>query len=89
MLKTLEDKKWIRREANFADKRVVKIFLTDLGKQKRDQARQGVLIFNDLIYQRIGEEKLRDFFEVIGSINKILDEESDTIFESVSNKLKQ
>jgi DNA-binding MarR family transcriptional regulator len=89
MLKTLEDKKWIRREANFADKRVVKIFLTDLGKQKRDQAKQGVLIFNDLIYQRIGEEKLADFFEVIGSINKILDEESDTIFESVSNKLKQ
>jgi DNA-binding MarR family transcriptional regulator len=88
MLKTLEDKKWIRREANFADKRVVKIFLTDLGKQKRDQAKQGVLIFNELIYQRIGEEKLRDFFEVIGSINKILDEESDTIFESVSNKLK-
>jgi hypothetical protein len=67
----------------------VKIFLTDLGKQKRDQAKQGVLIFNDLIYQRIGEEKLADFFEVIGSINKILDEESDTIFESVSNKLKQ
>lgn len=88
MLKTLEDKKWIRREANFADKRVVKIFLTDLGKQKRDQAKQGVLIFNELIYQRIGEEKLRDFFEVIGSINKLLDEESDTIFESVSNKLK-
>jgi MarR family transcriptional regulator, organic hydroperoxide resistance regulator len=89
MLKTLEDKKWIRREANFADKRVVKIFLTDLGKQKRDQAKQGVLVFNDLIYKRIGEEKLADFFEVIGSINKILDEESDTIFESVSNKLKQ
>ena len=76
-------------EANFADKRVVKIFLTELGKQKRDQAKQGVLIFNDLIYQRIGEEKLADFFKVIGSINKILDEESDTIFESVSNKLKQ
>ncbi len=89
MLKTLEDKKWIRREANFADKRVVKIFLTDLGKHKRDQARQGVLIFNELIYQRIGEDKLSSFFEVIGSINKILDEESDTIFESVSNKLKQ
>ncbi len=89
MLKTLEDKKWIRREANYADKRVVKIFLTDLGKQKRDQAKQGVLIFNDLIYQRIGEEKLADFFNVIGSINKILEEESDTIFESVSNKLKQ
>ncbi|WP_395767596.1 MarR family winged helix-turn-helix transcriptional regulator [Aquirufa sp.] len=89
MLKSLEDKKWIRREANYADKRVVKIFLTDLGKQKRDQAKQGVLIFNELIYQRIGEEKLAGFFDVIASINKILDEESDTIFESVSNKIKQ
>lgn len=89
MLKTLEDKKWIRREANYADKRVVKIFLTDLGKQKRDQARQGVLMFNELIYQRIGNEKLSEFFEVITSINKILEEESDTILESVSNKLKQ
>lgn len=28
MLKTLEDKKWIERSANYEDKRVVKIFLT-------------------------------------------------------------
>jgi DNA-binding MarR family transcriptional regulator len=88
MLKTLEDKKWIRREANYADKRVVKIFLTELGKKKRDQARQGVIIFNELVYQRVGEQKISDFFEVIGSINQILEEESNTIFESVSTKLK-
>ncbi len=87
MLKTLEDKKWIRREANYADKRVVKIFLTDLGKQKRDQARQGVLLFNELVYQRIGEEKLADFFEIIGSINRILETESETIFNTLSTKL--
>jgi DNA-binding MarR family transcriptional regulator len=88
MLKTLEDKKWIRREANYADKRVVKIFLTDLGKQKRDQARQGVILFNELVYQRIGEQKISDFFEVIASINQILEQESNTIIESVSTKLK-
>jgi DNA-binding MarR family transcriptional regulator len=88
MLKTLEDKKWIRREANYADKRVVKIFLTDLGKQKRDQARQGVILFNELVYQRLGEQKIADFFEVIGAINQILEKESNTIFESVSTKLK-
>jgi DNA-binding MarR family transcriptional regulator len=88
MLKTLEDRKWIRREANYADKRVVKIFLTDLGKEKRDQARQGVLIFNELVYQRVGEEKIAEFFKVIATINQILEKESHTIIESVSTKLK-
>jgi DNA-binding MarR family transcriptional regulator len=88
MLKTLEDKKWIRREANYTDKRVVKIFLTDLGKQKRDQAKQGVILFNELVYERVGEAKIAQFFEVIGEINQILEEESGTIFESVSTKLK-
>ena len=59
----------------------------DIGKQKRDQARQGVLLFNELVYQRIGEEKLADFFEIIGSINHILETESETIFNSLSTKL--
>jgi DNA-binding MarR family transcriptional regulator len=79
MLKTLEDKKWIRREANFKDKRVVKIFLTELGKKKRDQARQGV-------YERLGQEKLDHFFEVMESINSLLDEDTVKILERLNHK---
>jgi DNA-binding transcriptional regulator WhiA len=45
-------------------------------------------LFNELVYQRLGEQKIADFFEVIGAINQILEKESNTIFESVSTKLK-
>ncbi|NBW02492.1 MAG: MarR family transcriptional regulator [Cytophagia bacterium] len=87
MLKTLEDKKWIRREANFKDKRVVKIFLTELGKKKRDQARQGVILFNEIVYDRLGKEKLDHFFEVMESINSLLDEDTVKILERLNHKL--
>jgi DNA-binding MarR family transcriptional regulator len=87
MLKTLEDKKWIRREANFKDKRVVKIFLTELGKKKRDQARQGVILFNEIVYERLGQEKLDHFFEVMESINSLLDEDTVKILEKLNHKM--
>ncbi len=87
ILKTLEDKKWIRREANYADKRVVKIFLTDVGKMKRDQARQGVLVFNEIVYARIGQEKLDTFFEVMRTINALVGGQSEEIVERLNKKL--
>ncbi len=85
MLKTLEDRKWIRREANYKDKRIVKIFLTDLGKQKRDQARQGVLLFNLIVYDKIGAEKLGNFFEVLKSINGILEQDTGHVLDSLKS----
>ena len=88
MLKTLEDKKWIRREANYVDKRVVKIFLTELGKEKRDQAKQGVLLFNKLVYDKIGEARLASFFDVIKDINQVLDQDSDHILKVEHIKTK-
>ena len=72
MLKSLEDKKWIRREIDEDDRRVVNVFLTEEGKRKRDFARQGVILFNDAIYEKIGEEKLNIFFEVMQNINEIV-----------------
>jgi DNA-binding MarR family transcriptional regulator len=81
----LEDRKWIRREANYKDKRIVKIFLTDLGKQKRDQARQGVLLFNQIVYDKIGAEKLGNFFEVLKSINGILEQDTGHVLDSLKS----
>ncbi len=78
MLKTLEDKKWIRRETDEDDRRVVKVFLTEEGKRKRDKAKSGVLLFNNLIYDKIGEEKIQVFFEVMKQISEIVDAETAT-----------
>lgn len=76
MLKSLEDKKWIRREIDADDRRVVKVYLTEEGKRKRDYARQGVILFNDSIYEKIGEEKLGIFFEVMKNINEIVNNDT-------------
>lgn len=76
MLKSLEDKKWIRRETDEDDRRVVKVYLTEEGKRKRDKARNGVIMFNNLIYEKIGEEKLQTFFEVMEQISEVVDSEA-------------
>jgi DNA-binding MarR family transcriptional regulator len=83
MLKTLEDKKWIERSANYEDKRVVKIFLTEIGKKKRDQARKGVIAFNKLIYERVPPEKMAVFFDVMGTVNHVLGEDVGEILKTI------
>ena len=87
MLKSLEDKKWIRREIDGDDRRVVNVFLTEEGKKKRDFARQGVILFNDAIYEKIGEEKLGIFFEVMQNINEIVN--NDTATYKADNLLEE
>jgi MarR family transcriptional regulator, organic hydroperoxide resistance regulator len=72
MLKSLEDKKWIRRENDEDDRRVVNVYLTDEGKKKRDVAREVVLAFNNAIYEKIGEEKLAVFFEVMQKVSEVV-----------------
>jgi DNA-binding MarR family transcriptional regulator len=67
-LKTLEENGIIYRQADACDKRLVRIFLTPLGKEKRETARRAVLQFNHLIRDRIAPEKLDVFFEVVRHI---------------------
>lgn len=76
MLKNLEDKKWIRRETDALDKRVVKIFLTKEGIEKRKLAKKGVYLFNDLVNEKIHSDNLTIFFEVIQNINSIIEKDA-------------
>ena len=75
ILKRMEELNLIVRKPNPNDGRGVLIYLTDFGKQKRKDAKERVLVFNDAIKNHISEEKLKHFFEV-----------SDTINELISNK---
>lgn len=83
-LKTLEEKGWIRREADSVDKRFVKVYLTDEGKRKRQFAREGVISFNKHIQERIPVEKLAIFFEVIKEINLLVEEQNSSIRENAN-----
>ena len=76
MLKSLEDKGLIRREVDPTDKRFVRIVLTDEGRVKREQAKEGVLTFNNMIREKIPLDKLVVFFDVIKEINRLVDEEN-------------
>ncbi len=73
MLKSLEEKGWIYRETDPNDKRFVNVFLTELGKQKRSFARQGVIDFNNVIAEGLSKEKLSKFYEIITEINDLVE----------------
>jgi DNA-binding MarR family transcriptional regulator len=73
-LKGMESKGLIYREQDLHDKRYVRIYLTEKGKEKREIARRVVKQFNFSVREVIEEEKLAVFFEVIRKISKIVEQ---------------
>jgi len=71
MLKTMEEKKLIYREPDPTDKRSVRIFLTELGKKKKEVSRETVLYFNNKVRELVPESKLKIFLEVVNEINQL------------------
>jgi DNA-binding MarR family transcriptional regulator len=73
-LKTLEEKGLIIRKKNPDDGRGVLIYLTELGKEKRELSKETVLKFNEVIRKNLTEEKLNHFMEVSETINDLITE---------------
>jgi DNA-binding MarR family transcriptional regulator len=73
-LKTLEEKGLIIKKKNPEDGRGVLIYLTKLGKEKRELSKQTVLKFNETVKKNITEEKLNHFMEVAEVINDLITE---------------
>jgi MarR family transcriptional regulator, organic hydroperoxide resistance regulator len=76
LLKSMEEKKLVYRKADKNDKRSVRIFLTEQGKNKKERSREVVLKFNNTIRKQISADKLENFFEVLQSINQIIEKSS-------------
>jgi DNA-binding MarR family transcriptional regulator len=73
-LKTLEEKGLIIRKKNPEDGRGVLVYLTKLGKEKRELSKETVLKFNEAIRKNLSEEKLNHFMEVSETINDLITE---------------
>src|SRR5579863_5752387 len=71
MLNQLEETGLIYRESNQGDKRSVKIYLTDLGKEKRHQARQLVKQFNNYLNDHFSETDKENLIRILKKINKL------------------
>lgn len=84
LLKSMEDMDLIVRQADKADKRVVRVFLTPKGKKMREVSKNVVVKFNEHIRSNIEPEKLNVFFDVMQSINALL--EQNLIFEQETIK---
>jgi MarR family transcriptional regulator, organic hydroperoxide resistance regulator len=73
LLKTMEEKELIYRKADVSDKRSVRIFLTKEGKVKKERSKEVVLKFNNTVRENISEGKLNVFFEVLQSVNQLIE----------------
>lgn len=82
VLKSLEEKGYIYKEADPKDGRVMRIFLTEEGKRKRELAKIGVVAFNKAVREVVPTEKLDIYFEVANTINEIIDKRS--IYDKVN-----
>jgi DNA-binding MarR family transcriptional regulator len=76
ILKNLEEDGLIYRKQDGNDRRLVKVFLTDKGKEAKEVAKKVVKKFNEVIRQEIPETKLQIFTEVIEKISSIVVEKN-------------
>ncbi len=74
MLKSMEEKGLICRKPDHQDGRLVRIFLTEEGKTKKDLAFAIVLDFNERVRQQVDKKELQIFFKVIQKINQIVEQ---------------
>ncbi|WP_257669614.1 MarR family winged helix-turn-helix transcriptional regulator [Parapedobacter tibetensis] len=71
ILNNLETSGFIYRETNSADKRSVKVFLTDLGNEKREIAKDVVRKFNAYLDERIPSEERVALIKTLKRINQL------------------
>jgi len=85
LLKSMEKKGLIYREADEVDKRIVRIFLTDYGVAKRKLAKKTIISFNEKVLKKVKKSDLKIFYKVIDAINEIASDEKQNEAEEIKN----
>lgn len=79
ILRSMEEKGLIYKQADAVDKRSVRIFLTPVGLEKKEISRQTVRHFNVKMREKISQTQLDVFLKVAAQITGMI--ESKTLFE--------
>ncbi len=72
LLKKMENKGLINRIKDPTDKRIIRVFLTPEGVEKRRLIKKYVLEFNEKIMKNLGEENIQKFYEILDYINEMI-----------------
>ncbi|MFI5149273.1 MAG: MarR family winged helix-turn-helix transcriptional regulator [Bacteroidia bacterium] len=86
IIQSMEDAGLIIRKSEREDKRKIRIFLTAKGKAQKELAKTGVRNFNRLIENRIGKQRIEDFFRTIDEIVEVADERYKSLKEEKNKK---
>ena len=73
ILKSMEEKKLIYKVSDERDKRLVRIFLTEKGLEKKEVSRRTVKQFNQKVREAIPESELDVFFRVSSHIISMIE----------------
>jgi DNA-binding MarR family transcriptional regulator len=84
ILRSMEEKGLIYKQADTQDKRSVRIFLTELGLEKKEVSRQTVRHFNQKAREKIPQNQLDVFFKVASQITGMI--EGKTLFDDFELK---
>lgn len=74
LLNSMEEKGLIIRKQDKEDKRMVRIFLTEEGKEKRKIARRVVKQFNELIAAELGESVVQSTIQILERVSELTEE---------------
>ena len=84
ILRSMEEKGLIYKQADAYDKRSVRIFLTEEGLRGKEISRQTVRHFNQKVQAQISGEQLDVFFKVVGQITGMI--EGKTLYDDFELK---
>ena len=84
ILRSMEEKGLIYKQADAQDKRSVRIFLTELGLEKKEISRQTVRHFNLKVREKVPQNQLDSFFKVASQITSMI--EGKTLFDDFELK---
>lgn len=87
MLKAMEEKGWVYREKDSVDGRSVRIYLSEIGKEKRELSRRAVREFNKKIHSMVDQEKMRIFFDVLSEVGDIVNDQA--LFDKIVKEISQ
>ena len=86
MLKAMEEKGWVYREKDPKDGRSVRIFLSEIGREKRELSRRAVREFNAKVRTLVESDRLNNFFTVLQEISAIVNDQS--LFNKVAEQIQ-